>query len=365
MKERVESLPEKYKEEGFENTNFKKELFKTWKEKFPDQIDGLSTKDLKKDKKDLNEREEVVEDRRVLEELKEYGYDTSKIEVLENGRIKVEVTNHFDEQNNISNFNNDIDDQYAYEGGAARALLLRNLDIDSKAKPRDIDLIRLPGKEEPYERADEELAKEFMPEDFKHGYGVEQIRSLQEYFQTRDLTINELYATDEEVVATQECIKDTVRRIIRLSEFERKNILENNSKKQTNKMLSKMIRFYAKFLHKYGEDVGMSLYEEGEQENKKLESYSIKYFWIALQLDRAFEEGVIQAKEFVRQLKQKRQLPDSINDDPYEVAKFLSERLGEKNFHFRNAPLNQFELEEEWIEYEKMTKQAGMGGRSN
>ncbi|MFB6181852.1 MAG: hypothetical protein ABEJ24_03065 [Candidatus Magasanikbacteria bacterium] len=361
MKERAKSLPEEYKEDGFENTNFKKDLFNTWKEKFPEQITDFDTEDLKGDKKDLEEREEVVRAKNLLEELEIYGYDTSKVEVLEDGKVRIEISNHFDEYNSISNFNDDIDDQYAYEGGAARSLLLRNLDIDPDSRPRDVDIIRLPDKEEPYEGADEDLAKEFMPDDFKHGYGVEQVENLQDYFQTRDLTVNELYATDEEIIATKECVRDAARHIVRLTDFERENILKNNSKKQTNKMLSKMIRFYAKFLRKYGENSDISLYKEGQQENKKPENYSIRYFWIALQLDRAFEEGATQAKEFVRQLKKRDQLPDSISDDPYEVAEFLTERLGEENFHFRNAPSEQFELEEEWKEYEKIPKQAGMG----
>lgn len=234
---------------------------------------------------------------------------------------------------------------YAYKGGAARALLLRNLGIDSHYTPRDIDIVRL-SEEEPYKGADHEIAERFMSDDCATGYGVEHEEDMSRYFATRDLTINEVLATDTKIWVTESCIRDTVRKIIRPTEFEKCNV--SSSGALGPKMLSKILRFYAEAIHRWDEGA-----IEGV-EDWQFEENFIRPFWLAIQLDRAFEVNQNIAEIFVSELKGKGQLPDDIADAE-EAVKYLSSIMYGDSFYYRYAPMDQFTLEEEWFN-EELTK---------
>ncbi|KKW43002.1 MAG: hypothetical protein UY92_C0001G0016 [Candidatus Magasanikbacteria bacterium GW2011_GWA2_56_11] len=281
---------------------------------------------------DLRKREAAVANKELLEALEEYGIDPHLIEVRPDGRIRIEVRNHFSKKH--------LPDGYAYKGGAARALLLRSLGSVLQVEPRDIDVVRL-APEEPYKGADTELAKEFMPDDFSEGWGVEIINSEDQYFSTRDVTVNEVLATDHEVIATEQCVIDAVRHIIRLTEFERgsdKDIYTTPGPK----MLAKILRLYSESIHYFGEA------EIANVEGWEFEQAFISPFWLALQLDHAFERSREIAALYVEELKKHGQVPPHIAG-PEEAAIYLS-NLIRGEFYYRHAPVEQFELEDEWME---------------
>ncbi len=253
---------------------------------------------------------------------------------------------------------------YGYKGGAARALLLRSLGIDPTYQPRDIDIVRL-SENEPHEGADNEVSKEFMPEDYAHGYGTEPIKDFDDYFAKRDLTINEVIATDEKIFATEACIFDNIRHILRITDFEKHNY--DSSGQIGPKMLSKILRFYAESIVRYA-DAKIENVEEW-QFNKTF----ISDFWLALQLDRAFEIGHRVAEEFVEQLIRHDYLPETIiNAD--QALEYLLDEMGDDYFYFRHAPDWQYENELEWIkyfdemgydeDYSHLPKQSGMSKSS-
>ncbi len=95
------------------------------------------------------------------------------------GRRLVEVARHFSSAT--------LPAEYAYHGSAARALTLRSLKIDTGYLPRDTDLVRIFG--EPFPGADESFCRKFMPDDFSLGFRIELIDRLEDFFESRDLSI--------------------------------------------------------------------------------------------------------------------------------------------------------------------------------
>jgi len=134
---------------------------------------------------------------------------------------------------------------YGYKGGAARALLLRTLDIDPTYVPRDIDVVRLTWLKDSGE-LDAKVAQENMPDDFAYGAGVEVVSDRDEYLTSRDFRLNEVLATDDRIIFTRGALLDTIRHIIRPTSFE-----QGECGMVGPKMLAKMLRFYSEFIYRY------------------------------------------------------------------------------------------------------------------
>ena len=322
--------------------SFQDQLITVWRELHPDILEA-TIEERAELGASVEVREDYIKDKEVLDIAGEYGIDVRNVKELENGLFEIPVENHFGDER--------LPEGYGYKGGAARALLLRNLEIDPYYTPRDVDVIRMVEKEV-YEGTDADLAQEYMPEDFAHGYGVEEILDQDEYFATRDLTINEALATDEKIIATRQCILDNIRHIIRLSDYERDNGYDDTS----YKMLAKILRFYAESIHRYDE---ASIEDVADWE---FEEQFISPFWLALQLDRAFDVSSDVAAEFTSKLKQTGQIPEDIGS-PEEAAIYLGDLLTGDPFYYRHAPIEQFELEQKWIDddYDYLPKKMGHG----
>lgn len=311
---------------------FSEQILAEWKRLYSETFQE-TVEQREREKERIEKREDSVDHKEILRVLEEFGIDIRKIDIstLENGRFSVKVSNHFGDRR--------LPDGYAYEGSAARALLMRNIDIDTSAIPRDIDVVRLPGSE-PAPGMDAKVAMDFAPEDFEHGHGVEILTDYDSYFATRDLTINEVMATDQEVIATKQCILDTVRRIIRLTDYERWDV---EGALSGPKMLAKILRLYSESIHRYGEA------EIADMGGGKFEEYFISPFWLALQLDKACEVSTGAAKSFVQRLREHGQIPQDITGIE-DAAEYLGGLLRDRPFYFRHAPKGQFEIENRWAE---------------
>ncbi len=279
---------------------------------------------------ELVTREDFVRniDMKVFLEL--YGLRHIEFEVSERGVVKIDVLDHF--------HNRRLAEGYAYKGGAARSLLLRSLGLELRSVPRDIDLIRIKG-EKGVTQEDRRLAKIYMPDDAQDGYGVEFVGDIDAYFASRDYTINEVYATDSAIYCTEACVRDTIRRIIRVTQFER----DRFEGQIGSKMLAKAMRFYAEGIERY------QLVELAEKENMTIESTFVSPFWLAVQLDRAVERGDKAVKIFIAVLKDRKQIPEKIQTD-LDLASYLQSIMSGGYFHFRNIELRQAELEMAYLE---------------
>lgn len=322
-----------YKEHSY--SPFQESVLAYAKKKFPETYNEL-TKTIERTFEDQERRNKLLEIIEQIVEMKSLS-ELSDEELLEGGIERrddetyiIAVSTHFHEKR--------LPKGYGYKGGAARSLLLRNIGLDPTSLPRDIDIIRLT-EEEPESRLDEKLAEEYMPDDLAQGYGVEHIDDTQEYLDTRDLTMNELYATDDFIVATDACLRDTIRGIIRQTDYEYEQYYDDIGPK----MLAKMLRFYAEALSR-----GMDFSLDTEVE-KKLEEYGLTWFWMALNLDKAAEIGSKVANQYIEELKKRKQIPDHL-DDIEQVTLFLYKQMGPGNFYFRYAPAVDYIREENWIQ---------------
>lgn len=162
MVSREQRIPVSELPKSRETLPFKDQLEKVYKQMFPEGFEAKKIVEQEKMGEEVSRVEAEIDDKDVLAILKEYGVNPDLVEDIGEGLFRVGVKNHFSERR--------LPQGYGYKGGAARALLLRSLEIDSTHQPRDIDVVRLSPKE-PYEGADYEVAREFMPEDFAHGDG--------------------------------------------------------------------------------------------------------------------------------------------------------------------------------------------------
>lgn len=342
-----QGLGKEEKERGDDWRGLGEKLSEVWKAQNPD-IGSVTVEMFDQDRDDLEKREASINDMEVQKVLAEFGFDAADLEIdrqieLSGGPedvYKLKVKNHF--------WDKRLPSGYGYSGGAARALLMRNLGIDPYYMPRDIDVVRL-DREEPYDRADEEVAAKFMLEDFAHNHGVRDESDQDRYFNDRDLTINQIIATDKEILITRLGLLDSARHIIRPTDYEKKAF----DGEIGPKMLARVLRFYVEMINRYG---NVSI--EGINDCV-FEKLFVKSFYFALQLDKAVEVSYRLGQDYVDELKKRGRLPDEIESVEDAVSYFLG---CTNDFYYRYAPVEQFDLEEEWAEdFERVPKQRGHG----
>lgn len=226
-----------------------------------------------------------------------------------------------------------IDKDYGFKGGAARYELRKALGLDA-IEPRDFDVLRF-SETEPWEGVDNEIAQEFMPQDLEFGDGVEEF--TEDYLETRDFTINEVYTHNGKIVASEQCIRDTLRNIVRVTEHE-VNAYGSEFGNIGPKTRSKALRFHAEQQYL----LGKSTIEEDQL--SEIKESSINPFWIAVQLDRAFERSEGTAEKFRETLINNEIIPEDISSI-FDLIDYIEDELYYDSFIFRNAPRKQYEFE--------------------
>lgn len=111
---------------------------------------------------------------------------------------------------------NELPKSVFVKGGAARSIARAVITGDDEPV-RDIDLMSTYKLKDKVER---KLCERFMPEDYERGHGVE-VRSVKEYFWTRDFTINEILVTKEEIIMTPNAFRSMKNNFIAPSQNER------------------------------------------------------------------------------------------------------------------------------------------------
>jgi hypothetical protein len=102
---------------------------------------------------------------------------------------------------------------YGIKGGGARLALAEALGISAREpKLRDLDLFRIGTRWSPL---DSELAERFMEDDLRNGHGVELVSTLEGYFSTRDLTLNQIAWMDGVLICAPLAMFDMVCRVLR------------------------------------------------------------------------------------------------------------------------------------------------------
>ncbi|EKD65725.1 MAG: hypothetical protein ACD_50C00006G0001 [uncultured bacterium] len=343
---------------------YKEQLAQAFEHLFPQESRERSLEEQRALQEASEKREIAVMDRDLLEVALEYRADLTGLQsenacyrVIERGwqsndeeyeerRVEeydevfsLPVRNHFSEER--------LPHGYGYKGGAARALLLRTLGIDSTYQPRDIDIVRLTW-ENPDDTQDAEVAQHWMSEATENASKIEVISDRDDYFTKRDLRMNEILATDDYIQCTKSALLDIMRHVIRPTKYELSRWHENLGPK----MLAKILRFYAEAIHRYDEAY------MGNLEDWRFEEAFITPFWLALQLDKACEISSDVAWRYVEELIARRQLPKYMSTIE-EAAKYLIEFT--YNFSYRHAPTEQFVMEDHWAQIDEDRKKSRRG----
>ncbi len=301
------------------NTFLTEKLDSTTAESF-DSSDLIPVKDYEKER-ELSEVRDSFVDKFSIQEILEALLKDADFLINEDGYIEITY-----KQELVT-----LPSPYGFKGGMARSVLRETLGLKS-IPPRDLDMIRL--SSEPYDGADSEIAEKYMPQDFEFGDGVEPVEDQGEYLKTRDFTINEVYVHGSKIVATEQCIKDTMRNIIRVTEHER---FSYPGDEIGPKMKAKILRLHTEQIFAIGTS------SIPEDDKNKIEKSFINPFWLCVQLDRAFERGVKVADKFTELLIENNIIPDDIKNSTDLGGYLLSQVYG---FRFRNAPYLQYEIEE-------------------
>jgi len=129
---------------------------------------------------------------------------------------------------------------YGFKGGVARIALLNVIGCNTqRLNARDFDLVRFSkGNIE----QDQSIAARVMAEDYSHGHGVEVVDSLDKYFESRDLTINEILFFGKKVAFTRNALDDLRQRVLKPSKF-----LIDNNPEIPGKIACKILRLAAEF----------------------------------------------------------------------------------------------------------------------
>lgn len=237
----------------------------------------------------------------------------------------------------------DLPAGYACKGGAARSALARRLGIDPFVTPRDIDIIRLADENNDASQ-DWTVAEQYMPDDVAHGHGVEVVGSIGEYLQSRDLTVNEVLATHDTIVASAQCIRDTARGVLRVTQHEK----EKYHGKPGPKMLTKVMRLYAEAINR-----GNRLVVPDDEVATYTRKSFLSPFWIALNLDRAYQTGGNAPLRLFEVLRAGGHVPSEV-DSLEDMILHLEELFMGYYFYFQHAPVEQLLRIQEQVEEDEM-----------
>jgi hypothetical protein len=184
---------------------------------------------------------------------------------------------------------------YGYSGGVARVVALTELG-EKVEPPRDLDIVGIEEFEPDYDLVDI-ISQEYMKEDFARKHGVK-MDTIPDYFSTRDFVINEVLVVGDRLLATPKALEDLMDKVIRPTTYEQDYWYshEFEEKGLHPKLVLKALRLQVEFAQLYG--CGKLEGIEGWQ----FDTDAVPAFYIALQLNKAFERGDNMAFKFFNSL---------------------------------------------------------------
>lgn len=193
---------------------------------------------------------------------------------------------------------------YAYMGGAARAVALAV--ITGETSPiRDLDIVAVSDLDPDMSQAPE-LAESLMPDDYAYGNGIHS-ETIDQYFSSRDLTVNEVLVVDGNLILSKSAESDLRDKVIRPTGYEEGAYHGRVGPKMTIKMLLL-------------EQVFQQTYGEGSIADGSIDVSDIDDFYIALGLNKALEYGREIALGFVKSLHDCRIIGEDSPTNPIHLA---------------------------------------------
>lgn len=236
-------------------------------------------------------------------------------------------------------------------GGTARSLA-RRLVAGDQEPVRDLDLVYINDLVDPEEEADQaeldRVSEKYMADDYSHGHGIQR-ESMKNYFQTRDLTINQCLIVGDQLLMTQAAYNDLQENIIRPSYYEkpladqycgdrllmRALLLQAALKESADSYLT---------LEDFDMDDDEIVYFGDAEEDRSIE-FPVSDFQKVVSLNKAMSRGVKIAQNFTENLADWGTIDSRFIDKPMELARFLNTRL-ERPFVYRPLEDNDEILED-------------------
>lgn len=210
-------------------------------------------------------------------------------------------------------------------GGFARSVA-REILTGDREPIRDIDLVNITTKDGESKNSEDTLdvlSEKFMPDDYAFGHGI-QNDTLENYFNTRDFTINQTLVMDGKLIISDFAENDLINNIIRPTYYELPDRDEDLSS-----------RLYMKSLMMKTVLGTISQNKKPELADIWIDDSNIYPFDIALNLNKAMGRGAETAVGFVNELVEQKILSEDFLEKPKETATYL--RGQTYSFNFRPA----------------------------
>lgn len=190
---------------------------------------------------------------------------------------------------------------YGVKGGLARSLLFRTIfGIPYPVDTRDIDIIRYGTRSEPQDR---DIEQRFMPRDAANGAGIELLRSNEAYFESRDLSINEVLWFGGNLYCSERALLDTAALILRPTRIIFGSV--HRAPSVRGRTILKMVRLATE-----GSMKGVPWLIAGLPNE-----VDVGEFELAVELSKAFERGEDCARRFLVLLKELKLLAEYGGED--------------------------------------------------
>lgn len=182
-----------------------------------------------------------------------------------------------------------------------------------------------------------------MPDDFLHGHGIQR-ESMENYFQTRDLTINQCLIVGDQLLMTRAAYDDLQENIIRPSYYEKPLAGQYcGDRLLMRALLLQAVLQEATESYPILEDFEMNddtIVYLGDTEREKTVEFPVSDFQKAISLNKAMSRGAKIARNFTENLAEWGTINSRFVDKPMALARFLNTRL-ERPFVYR--PLDETE----------------------
>jgi len=226
-------------------------------------------------------------------------------------------------------FLNELPHGVAVMGGVARSIA-REIITGEREPIRDIDLVNILDENDRSEVDGDTLdalSQKFMPDDYAFGHGINH-DTLDNYFRTRDFTINQSLIMDKKLIVSNLAYDDFQENIIRPTRYEHHDVYEPMSSRLFLKAL--MMR---SVLLQISDSV--PLLEDIEMPD------FIKGFDVALFLNKAMSRGAETACTFTRDLADWGVVTEEFRNRPIALARDLLEDI--YSFEFRASTDERFD----------------------
>lgn len=233
----------------------------------------------------------------------------------------------------------------AIMGGTARSVA-RRIVTDDTEPVRDLDLVYIPelgDSDAKLSSAElDDLSKEYMPDNYMYGHGI-QTEELENYFLTRDFTMNQCLIYQDKIMLTRAARDDLRENIIRPSYDTQPNAETPISEKLFLKALMMKAMLAVAGVSATLEEFGMGqINEEMAERVREGEDLRLGAPNIAPALNRAMSQGAEVTQEFVNALVESGVVPDYYQGRPL----LLAHRIKDKCDDFTYQPDDDWKNEE-------------------